>query len=570
MEERRLSLLDELRTLLWLQWRLTRAIFRSRRLSDRVQIVRYLLLAVQFVFTVPLFFVMGAGLALLLAFLLTPAAAVEAAMVVNTFIFFIWLLLPASYSSQIVERFEMSRLFAYPMSFRGVVVGSTLISLLTVTGLWTVPMLMGEIVGLAYHAPLTFPLVLLGALPLFALLVLSGRIIEDLFDLVAADRRLRALMLFLATLPFLLLWLGQYVVQLAPELTDELPAFMVPLLEQLEAATSFSEVLEILEPSRYLLWLPTGWATGAMGFVVTGEWGRWALFFALSFAFVGALFFIHAQVTRRLVEGAALTIGPQRVRRRAARRSLPGPPVLWGLIQKDLIYLQRSPMPRRMFFSGIIMLLVMGVSLIQIPMDEMPLGLQSVFAGGVSGGIVLLLSFMMNMVLLGNYFGTIDREGFGTLAHSGVDRRYVLLAATLVMSLFILLEYAVVLLIVGLLTGNWSILPLGLYFGLCLQFGGAPAYLFASLIGPYRTQLKFSRGVRRQGNLWGFLAFGVSALPLILLVGLPYFFWKPGLIVTLPLAGIYSGALFVLLLKPLARFMQRREYQILEAVTSEG
>ncbi len=569
MDERRTSLFGELRTLFWLQWRLTRAIFRSRRLSDRAQIVRYLLLAVQFLFTVPLFFVMGAGLALVMILLLTPTAAVEAAMVINTLLFFIWLLLPSSYSSQIMERFEMSRLFAYPISLRGIVVGSTLISTLTLTGLWTVPILLGEVVGLAYHAPLTLPLVLLGALPLFALLVLSGRIIDDLFDLVAADRRLRALMLFLATLPFVLLWLGQYVVQLAPEVVDELPAFLVPLLEELEAASSFSEVLEILEPSRYLLWLPTGWATAAMGFVVTGAWGRWVLYLALSFVFVTVLFFVHARVTRRLMEGAALTIGPQRVRRRARWRTLPGPPALWGLIQKDWIYLQRSPMPRRMFFSGILMLLVMGISLIQVPTSEMPPGLRSVFAGGASGGIVLLLSFMMNMVLLANYFGTIDREGFGTLAHSGVDRRYVLLSATLVMSLFILLQYAVVLLGVGLLTGDWSVLPLGLYFGLCLQFGGAPAYLFASLIGPYRTQLKFSRGVRRQGNLWGFLAFGVSALPLVLLVGLPYFFWKSGLIVTLPLAGIYSGALFVLLLKPLARFMQRREYQILEAVTSE-
>jgi hypothetical protein len=569
MEERRTSLFGELRTLFWLQWRLTRAIFRSRRLSDRAQIVRYLLLAVQFVFTVPLFFVMGAGLALVMILLLTPTAAVEAAMVINTLLFFIWLLLPASYSSQMMERFEMSRLFAYPISSRGIVVGSTLISTLTLTGLWTVPILLGEVVGLAYHAPLALPLVLLGSLPLFALLVLSGRIIDDLFDLVAADRRLRALMLFLATLPFVLLWLGQYVVQLAPEVMDELPAFLVPLLEELETASGFSEVLEIVEPSRYLLWLPTGWATAAMGFVVTGAWGRWALYFVLSFLFVIVLFSVHARVTRRLMEGAALTIGPQRVRRRARWRTLPGPPALWGLIQKDWIYLRRSPMPRRMFFSGILMLVVVGISLIQVPTSEMPSGLQSAFAGGVGGGIVLLLSFMMNMVLLANYFGTLDREGLGTLAHSGVDRRYVLLSATLVMSLFILVQYAVVLLGVGLLTGDWSVLPLGLYFGLCLQFGGAPAYLFASLIGPYRTQLKFSRGVRKQGNLWGFLAFGVSALPLVLLVGLPYFFWKVGLVVTLPLAGIYSGALFVLLLKPLARFMQRREYQILEAVTSE-
>jgi hypothetical protein len=185
---------SELRTFFWLQYKLTRSMFRSRRAGDKLRILGLLSRMAMFLFTLPMFVAMGGGLAVGLI-LLSPRAAYEVAMTVNVTLFFIWLLLPASYSSQFIERFEMSRLFPHPVRFRSIVVGSTFMSMLTMTGLWTIPVLLGEIVGLAWHRPLALPLIVLGALPVFALLVLSGRIMDDLFDLVAGDRRLRALML---------------------------------------------------------------------------------------------------------------------------------------------------------------------------------------------------------------------------------------------------------------------------------------------------------------------------------------------------------------------------------------
>jgi hypothetical protein len=121
---------------------------------------------------------------------------------------------------------------------------------------------------------------------------------------------------------------------------------------------------------------------------------------------------------------------------------------------------------------------------------------------------------------------------------------------------------------IALLSNLWIVLPLGLYLGLCLQIGGAPAYNLAAIIGPYRAQLKFSGG-RQRGNLWGLVAWLVSAPPVLALIGLPYIFWKPGLAFTLPLGAIYSLALYALTLKPLARLLQRREHAILEAVSAE-
>jgi hypothetical protein len=558
---------SELKTLFWLQWKLTRAMFRSRRTSARLRVLGLLLRVLSLLFSLPTFVLMGAGLAVGLI-LLPPQAAYEVAMLANTFMFFIWLLLPASYSSQLVERFEMSRLFPHPIRFRSIVVGSTLMSMLTMTGLWTMPILLGEVVGLAFHRPLALPLILLGALPTFALLVLTGRIMDDFFDLVAADRRLRALVLALLSLPFMLCWVGQYAVQYASDDFSNLAR--VPFLrglQQLDQTNDPIEALEILRPSRLLTWLPPGWTTAGMGLSVGGEWGRALLFLTLSAAFVALLLWVHARITRRLMQGAALSIGVERVRSRRWLVRLPGPATFWALFRKDWLYLWRSPLPRRLIFSSLLMAVSMVFPLRGIAQSDNP-ALREVLPLIGAAFVVTMVSMVVNLSMTANYFGAIDREGFATLAFSALNRGHVILSANLSVTLYAALQVLVLSLGIALLSNLWVVLPLGVYLGLCLQIGGAPAYNLAAIIGPYRAQLKFSGG-RQRGNLWGLVAWLVSAPPVLALIGLPYIFWKPGLALTLPLGAIYSLGLYALTLKPLARLLQRREHAILEAVSAE-
>jgi len=233
----------ELRTLFWLQWRLTRAMFRGRRTRIQIRALTLIGQILMLLFTLPLFMLMGAGLAAVLM-VLSPGAAFEFAMLVNLFMFFIWLLLPSSYNSQLIERFQMSQLFTYPISFRGMVVGSTIMSFLTMTGLWTIPLLLGEIVGLAWHQPLALPLILLGSLPLFALLALTGRIMDDVFDLVANDRRLLAIAIALLTIPFGLCGFGQFFVQQLTHNYTDVPDWMPQSIFQ-ELQAEFSEADEV-------------------------------------------------------------------------------------------------------------------------------------------------------------------------------------------------------------------------------------------------------------------------------------------------------------------------------------
>ena len=561
---------SDLKTLFWLQWKLTSSMFRSRRTGDRLRVLGLLFRVLSLVFSLPLVVSMGIGLAVGLI-LLPPRAAYEVAMIANTFLFFVWLVLPASYNSQLIERFEMSRLFPYPIRFRSIVVGSTLMALLTPTGLWTVPLILGEVVGLAWHRPLAFPLILLGALPAFALLVLSGRIMDDFFDLVAGDRRLRALVLTILSLPFMLCWLGQYAVQYATENYSALPQIVqVPLAEdlaRLSEASGLGEILEILRLSRLLTWLPPGWVTAGMGLVVRGDWGQALLFLLLSTALVALLLRVHAGITRRLMAGAALSVGTERVRSR--RWLLPGPPTLWALFRKDWIYLWRSPIPRRLIFSSLIMVIAMLFPLRSMTQEGALRDLGAALPLIASAFVITLTGMAINMGLTANYFGSIDREGFGTLALAAQDRRFVILSGNLAVLLYAGLQYLLIALVTTLLTNSWAVLPLGLVLGLCLQVGSTPAYNLAAIIGPYRTQLKFSRG-RQRGNVWGMLAWLVSAPPVLALVLLPYVFWKPGLVLTLPLAAIYSLGLYALTLGPLARLLLRRESSILEAVTAQG
>jgi hypothetical protein len=272
------------------------------------------------------------------------------------------------------------------------------------------------------------------------------------------------------------------------------------------------------------------------------------------------------------MEGAALTIGPERVRRREGLRfPLPGPDTFWALLHKDWLYLRRSPLPRRFVFSVAIMIVAMSGSLLGIPRSEVGAGVLENLPLVFGMGVVLLIAMTVNTGLLGNYFGAVDREGFSILALSGVDGRYVVVAAVLATSIVAVGLYAVALLGVALLTGRWLLFPLGLYLGLCVQLGSAPVYLLSSIMWPYRTQLKFSRQSRGNlGNFVGFIAALVAMGPAVLLIALPYVLWQPALILSLPVAGLYGAGIFLLTLKPLAGLLRRREHQILEAVTREN
>ena len=67
---------------------------------------------------------------------------------------------------------------------------------------------------------------------MFAILVLAGRIMDDIFDLIASDRRLKGLMIFVLSLPFMLLIGLNYIVQIAAS-GEDMPAFLAPIVQSI-------------------------------------------------------------------------------------------------------------------------------------------------------------------------------------------------------------------------------------------------------------------------------------------------------------------------------------------------
>ncbi|MBN1659443.1 MAG: hypothetical protein JXA93_13650 [Anaerolineae bacterium] len=566
-------MLAEIKTILWLQWKLTLSMFRARRLALFARLGRLLLMLLLFVTTLPFFVVMGVVLGVAVADL-SPGAAFELLLLVNTGLLFFWLLMPSSYNSQFVERFEVSRLFAHPVRLKSLVVGSTLVSLLTMAGLWTLPMLAGQVGGLVWQRPLLLPIILLGAVPTFALLILTGRLMEDLLDLVAGDRRLRGLLLFLLSLPFFLILAGNYYIQFLTsepgrfEATLRTFATDLPSLTGLGFIESVDLILTHLRLSRFLLWLPPGWATAGMALAVAGRWVEGLAFLLLSYAAGAAMLWIHATVIRRMMQGTALRIGAERVRtrRRAWRR--PGPALFWALFDKDWAYLRRNPVTLRALIATPIVIVAFGVGLWQISNFAPPGSRIHELMPFLVAGLVVIAANSGASTLTADYFGAVDREGFATLMVSPVDRRYLFLSANAVTLLFALAQTLVVLVIIALFMGAWLIVPWGLLFAFCLHYASAPFYNLASILTPYRASAQFTGS--NQGNLGSMIAWLVSLPIPVALFMLPVAFSPAGQVVTLPLALFFALGLYALTLKPTVRLLDRRTYQVLEAVVEES
>jgi hypothetical protein len=551
-------MLAEVRTLFWLQWKLTLSMFRSRRLHVWARLGQILIILLMLVVTLPMFVAMGGFLGWGIT-RLSPQGSFELVVIVNSAMLFFWLLLPASYSSQIVERFEMSRLFVHPVQFKSLVAGSTLISLVSLTGVWTIPVLLGEVAGLAWHNPAMLPLVLLGTVPTFAILVLSGRLMDDLLDLVSSDRRLRGFLIFLMSLPFILLLFGNYAFQFASQNPDQIRRYVqpflgnIPSLQGLGPAQAVDAVLTGVHLSRYLLWLPPGWATAGMGMASTGRLLGGIVFLGLSLAFSAGLLWAHTAVTRRLMQGDA---------------NLPGPPAFWTLFRKDMAYVRRSPAVVRALLATPIVAVAFGMAMWQMA-NALPEG--NVLRQAVpilAAALVVVSANLGTSNLLANYFGAVDREGLTGLLLTPIDRRYVLLAANAAAYLFAMAQSLVLLLLVAVITRSWILVPWGLLLATCLHVGTAPFFHLSSILAPYRAPTQAWGG--RGGNMGAFLAWMVGTPPILLLFLLPYFLWLPAQIVALPLAAVYAFGLYGVTLKPLAKLVDRRTHQIMEAIVEES
>jgi hypothetical protein len=568
----------EVATLLWLQWKLTAALFRTRRASAWARLGRLLLVLVMLLMLVPFCAFMGAGLAYLGA-TLSAQAALQLMLIVNACLLGLWLVLPTMYSTDLVERLDLPRLFAQPVSLRGLTVGSALVALLNPLGLGTLLVLLGEAAALAWHAPLALPLIVAGTALTLVLFVLAGRLMEDLFDLVAGDRRLRGLMMFLLLLPlFLVIIATQFLPVLVQPgaggnewlrgvLSDVLPAGQ---------GLSFVQVLDGLllhfRPAQVLLWLPMGPGTAAMALPAAGQWGLALLALAAGAVLCALLAWVHGRILERMLQGTALHTSSERVNSRGLAPDWPGPSAWWAIIGKDWTYMRRSPLTRQVLVATPFIVIIFSILVWRLSIG-LPRG--SALAAALPFLAVGVLLVSVNLAMMNfsaNYYGAVDREGFAGLMLAPVDRHWLLLSQGLVTLVLTLALTLPLLVLAAILFGVWALVPWGLLATVCLHYSTLPAYELVGMVSPFRAQMALNN--KNQGNLWMVLAWCFASLPVLALALLPWV-WSPaaaaaGLALAgLALAVLYSAVLYVFTLRPLAGFLDRRTFQILEVVTRE-
>ena len=145
----------EIKNLLWLQWRLMVASVRSGQKQDVLRILGYVLLAL---IVVPALIIFNA-LLIWIYRSLAPWPASELVTIVMSFIILMWLLTPAS-NTQMVEPFSMPKLFSFPISLNGLVLGSLVVNFFSVGFLATLPFILAVTAGMVRSIPGILPMLI--------------------------------------------------------------------------------------------------------------------------------------------------------------------------------------------------------------------------------------------------------------------------------------------------------------------------------------------------------------------------------------------------------------------------
>jgi ABC-2 type transport system permease protein len=571
----------QLSTILWLRWRLTRNQW-SR--GGRVNAALTLIVAILMVFV-------GAvgGLAGLLVGWLLLAQAGPLALLgvgdatVGAFLFF-WLIGVLA-EIQRSEAIDIGKLLHLPISLRGIFVVNYLASHLTPSVVLFVPWTVGLTVGLALGRGWA----MLGLLPLslgflFSVTAWTYYVRGWLVAMLTRNpRRYRAIVAGITIAFILLAQLPNYVGMFADKQAKRVghaqrPSSQTPAAEV--ARPGIPPLVLRLHNAIPPLWV----GNGAMGLAAGNAWpAAWGTAGALA---LGALGLGCAyRSTRRFYEGRDIRAGRKRRRVKAAatpattllERNLPGvPEEAAGLALAMLRSMLRATEVKMMLASGIPLALVFGGMLL-FSKREAPTGHVPMF---YATGAALFPYFGL-LQLLGNQFG-LDRTGFRMLVLSPAPRWQILLGKNLALLPF-LTGLAAVCLAVAAVALH---LTPAVLLAAALQFFAA--FLLLSMVGNLLSVLmpfRFAPGSLKPTKvptttvlvrMLAYMLFPTLAAPILL----------PALLASLlsSLAHVPAGAtnllfsvaelallvlLYRLSLPALGGLLQRREKQILQAVTQE-
>ncbi len=578
--------LNQLRTILWLRWRLTRNQWsRQGPLNAAVTIL---------VAGIGLLIGVGGAVGGLLAgtFLLTDAAPEKLLVLWDVLIgafLFLWMIGVVN-ELQRSESIDIGRLLHLPISLRGVFWLNYLASHLTFAIILFLPGMLGLAVGLVFGNGW----IMLWLIPLFLGVVsmvtawtycLRGWLVT----LMTNQRRRRAV---IAAVTFAFVLLSQAPFIVSRVLDDRRPHRRRPVASSQSEKETDADVEgrggkslppAVLAAHRYVLLLWVG--NGAMSL---GRGDARAAILAGAAAFcIGGLGLRRAyRSTLRFYQGSATGKRPPR-RAKAERKSIAGrnflarelpgvPPDAAALMLAFFRSLTRAPEVKMALATNFIMLLIFG----GVIFLRRASGLDNSLKPFVATGAVVLTFFGM-LGLMFNQFG-YDRDGFRTLVLSPVPRERILLGKNLALLPFAL-GFGMALLVVAKLALG---IPLVFVAAGSLQLIGA--FLLLSTVGnlvsvlvPYRIAPGSMKPTKTTSLVTILIAlshvlFPTAMIPIFFpaVLGLVLSRWR-GLSAgpVILLSSVILLGLMILLyqfsLSGLGDLLQRREKAILKVVTEE-
>lgn len=537
---------DAVGHLLWLQRRL---LFNGLRRGDVRSRGRLLLTSLILLGALPYLAVGTVGLFIALRSM-DPATSQRVLAVVFSALLLFWTMAPLT-GQPLMESVGYLRLLHQPLSLMSLALGGQAGGLFSLMGLITVPVLLSAALGMARGPGQTLAALLTMAL-LGGILLTLKAVSTLLADLASEDRRLRNLASFVLLAVFLSVYLDQVGLQRLSSSTP--PGFF--------RADAWS--------TRLAAWLPSGWAAQALINLAGSDYTGW-LTLTLALVAVGVVLVpVQLVLLRRLLWGDLL--------RRAAPKDQPGERLrerpnipglgaqrsrmLWGLLRKDWLTMRRSPMTLRLSIVPLIFGFMAWQFSRSADLKDAPTAVIALAIGGMAGFISGSLG--------NNRFGMYDHVGTGTLLASPAPRGLILLSQGLLQLLTVLIIGLAC--AVGSYMAHRSIAEPLLVLTAALASGLAITGLcqVCGIRFPTYVDLERGRAETNQASFAGVLVLLLGS-PVLLAPSLgtlmaAAFFrpsWLPWLI---PCALVYGAGLYLVLLVLSARWLPRREPELLKVL----
>ena len=545
-----------LRLLLWLKIALTWRSFRSSK--TKVWNLAALLLGF-----VPISVLAAFGL----WYLFTDATDAVAALITRdglALLFLMWVLAPLI-GFQLNESYDLTKLFAYPVSYRLIFLGSFLGNLLDTTVLLTLPPLAVVVVQFSSGPGTAAAAALVALLFMLATIALSQAVTLALVGFLRS-RRFRDITIVLFPLIGMAYYVGQQtllrrVFREAPEKLIRAPVWDVAS------------------------WLPPGYAANALSAIGSGHWLAAALWIAALLAWIAAIVVIAATVLKKLYMGDAGRVPAVRVQQRPrseTRASSPAGVLAWlpqdvgAVAGKELTYLVRDPQYKALGVQLLYSMLALAVPLL---LPSYRIGRQPLWTSfgniallGVDSALLLAVA-----PLVFNIFGG-EGAAITVLFSLPTSRRSILIGKNISHFFVVTALGTIGLTVVCAFTHLWGGFPIALLTVIL----AAPVLLAAgNLISvrlPHRMLVRGQRwqrggastGDANAGCLYGLAYVAAYLVTVVTLIPVGVAAVLPELInaqswlylITLPLAALYSIALYVLLLGTAEAWLRDREPEI--------